>query len=168
MNVDILKLYSDICVYIKSNGFTQTPLFSTSSVSPNYIFSLENAKSVVQNDVPVVATTINVELIKEVPIKPIATVTAAKKEINIFQIESNFIPELVSIAEPIKMPVKNDVINTMPNIGATKKVSNMSDITNSQSNTQQVNVDMNHNNIMFMTKKNNVKKSTMGNMLGRL
>ena len=92
------------------------------------------------------------------PIKPISTVTAPKKEINIFQIESNIIPVVVPIP----------IVNTMPNIGAAKKVSNMSDITNSQSNTQQVNVDMNHNNIMFMTKKNNVKKSTMGNMLGRI
>ena len=163
MNVDILKLYSDICIYIKSEGFTQTPLFSTSSVSPNYIFSLANAKSVVQNDIPVIATTTNVELIKEIPTNPIATVTAPKKEINIFQIESNIIPVVVPIPA-----AKNEIANTMPNIGTAKKVSKMTDITNSQSNTQQVNVDMNHNNIMFMTKKNNVKKSTMGNMLGRL
>ena len=162
MNVDILKLYSDICLYIKSEGFTQTPLFSTSSVSPSYTFSLANAKNIVQNDVPVIATTINVELIKEIPTKPISTVV--KKEINIFQIESNIIPVVVTQS----MPVKNDIINTMPNIGTTKKVSKMSDITNSQSNVQQVNEDMNRNNIMFMTKKNNVKKSTMGNMLGRL
>jgi len=168
MNVDILKLYSDICVYIKSEGFTQTPLFSTSSVSPNYTFSLANAKSIVQNDIPVVATTTNVELIQEVPIKPIVTVTAPKKELNIFQIESNIIPVVVGITELAPMPVKNEVANTMPYIGVAKKVSNMSDITHIQSNTQQVNVDMNHNNIMFMTKRNNVKKSTMGNMLGRL
>ena len=167
MNVDILKLYSDICIYIKSEGFTQTPLFSTSSVSPSYIFSLANAKSVVQNDIPVIATTINVELIKEIPTNPIATVTAPTKEINIFQIESNIVPELVSITEPIKMPVKNEVGNTMPNIGTAKKVSKMYDITHIQSNVQQMNEDMNRNNIMF-GKKNNVKKSTMGNMLGRL
>lgn len=34
MNVDVLKLYNDICVYIASNGFTQTPLLSCSSDSP--------------------------------------------------------------------------------------------------------------------------------------
>ena len=55
----------------------------------------------------------------------------------------------------------------MPNIGAAKKVSKMYDITHIQSNVQQMNEDMNRNNIMF-GKKNNVKKSTMGNMLGRL
>jgi hypothetical protein len=162
MNVDILKLYSDICVYIKSNGFTQTPLFSTSSVSPSYTFSLANATNIVKNDIPVIATTTNIELIKEIPTKPVATVV--KKEINIFQIESNIIPVVVTQF----MPVKNEIINTMPSIGAIKKVPKMTDITNSISNIQQVNVDMNHNNIMFMTKKNNVKKSTMGNMLGRL
>ena len=162
MNVDILKLYSDICIYIKSEGFTQTPLFSTSSVSPNYIFSLANAKSVVQNDIPVIATTTNVELIKEIPTNPIATVTAPKKEINIFQIESNIIPVVVPIPA-----AKNEIANTMPNIGAAKKVSKMYDITHIQSNVQQMNEDMNRNNIMF-GKKNNVKKSTMGNMLGRL
>lgn len=33
-NIDVLKLYNDICVYIASNGFTQTPLLSCSSDSP--------------------------------------------------------------------------------------------------------------------------------------
>lgn len=32
-NVDVLNLYSDICNYISSNGFTQTPLLSCSSDS---------------------------------------------------------------------------------------------------------------------------------------
>jgi hypothetical protein len=38
-NVSILKLYSDICVKIKRDGFTQTPLLSCSSVVPSYIFT---------------------------------------------------------------------------------------------------------------------------------
>ena len=101
-------------------------------------------------------------MIKEIPTNPIATVTAPKKEINIFQIESNIIPVVVPIPA-----AKNEIANTMPNIGAAKKVSKMYDITHIQSNVQQMNEDMNRNNIMF-GKKNNVKKSTMGNMLGRL
>jgi hypothetical protein len=36
-NVDVLKLYNDICVYILSNGFTQTPMLSCSAKTPGMI-----------------------------------------------------------------------------------------------------------------------------------
>jgi hypothetical protein len=39
MNVDILKLYSDLCSYINAQGFTQKPLLSCSSASPLYKFT---------------------------------------------------------------------------------------------------------------------------------
>ena len=39
MNVSILRLYADICKYVRSEGFEQTPNLSSSSQSPNYIFS---------------------------------------------------------------------------------------------------------------------------------
>ena len=38
-NIDVLKLYNDICVNIASNGFTQTPMLSCSSDSPDHIFT---------------------------------------------------------------------------------------------------------------------------------
>ena len=38
-NVSILKLYADICSLVKSEGYEQTPNLSSSSQSPNYIFS---------------------------------------------------------------------------------------------------------------------------------
>lgn len=38
-NVSILKLYSDICVKIKNDGFTQIPLLSCSSSVPSYTFT---------------------------------------------------------------------------------------------------------------------------------
>jgi metacaspase-1 len=38
MNVDIMKLYNDICLYIKSNGFTQTPTLTSSSETPSFNF----------------------------------------------------------------------------------------------------------------------------------
>ena len=39
MNVDIVKLYNDICLTIKSKGFTQTPVLSCSSEIPSFAFS---------------------------------------------------------------------------------------------------------------------------------
>lgn len=38
-NVSILKLYGDICNRIKAEGYEQRPNLSSSSTSPNYIFS---------------------------------------------------------------------------------------------------------------------------------
>jgi hypothetical protein len=54
MNVDILKLYSDISVAIKQSGFTQSPSFSCSSPSPSYKFVRVTNTPVVENNVKVV------------------------------------------------------------------------------------------------------------------
>lgn len=56
MNVDILKLYSDICISIKQSGFTQSPSFSSSSPSPIYKFIRVSSTPVVENNVAVVDT----------------------------------------------------------------------------------------------------------------
>jgi len=37
-NVNCMLLYRDICNYLITNGFTQTPVFSSSSQTPNYTF----------------------------------------------------------------------------------------------------------------------------------
>jgi hypothetical protein len=57
MNVDILKLYSDICVTIKQAGFSQSPAFSCSSPSPLYKFVRVTNTPIVENNVKVVDTT---------------------------------------------------------------------------------------------------------------
>jgi len=54
MNVDILKLYSDICVTIKQAGFSQNPAFSCSSPSPLYKFARVTNSPIVENNVKVV------------------------------------------------------------------------------------------------------------------
>ena len=38
MNVDIYKLYGDLCAILKSSGFTQVPVFSSSSPNAAYTF----------------------------------------------------------------------------------------------------------------------------------
>lgn len=38
MNVDLMKLYSDLCVIITSSGFSQLPMLSCSSNNPSYTF----------------------------------------------------------------------------------------------------------------------------------
>ncbi len=38
MNVDLMKLYSDLCIIIKSSGFSQLPMLSSSTNNPSYIF----------------------------------------------------------------------------------------------------------------------------------
>ena len=56
MNVDILKLYSDICLTIKQSGFTQNPSFSSSSPAPVYKFARVNNTPIVENNIKVVDT----------------------------------------------------------------------------------------------------------------
>jgi hypothetical protein len=38
-NVPFLILYRDVCNYLKSNGFSQIPIMSTSTQTPNHIFT---------------------------------------------------------------------------------------------------------------------------------
>jgi hypothetical protein len=67
MNVDILKLYSDICITIKQSGFTQNPSFSSSSPAPIYNFARVTNSSIVENNIKIVdtpATAIAVAAIK--------------------------------------------------------------------------------------------------------
>ena len=45
-NVSYKVLYSDICEYLSQNGFTQKPIFSSSSKDPNLIFTRANGLNV--------------------------------------------------------------------------------------------------------------------------
>lgn len=56
-NVDILKLYTDLYAYIISEGFTQTPAFSSSSENPYYIFARETNTTVSNQNILIVDTT---------------------------------------------------------------------------------------------------------------
>jgi hypothetical protein len=56
MNVDIVKLYSDICSYISSQGFTQVPVLSCSSVNPSYVFTRTTSTPINKNTTPVVSS----------------------------------------------------------------------------------------------------------------
>lgn len=44
-NVSLLPLYSSLCANLKSSGFTQIPVLSSSVYSPSYQFARENSKS---------------------------------------------------------------------------------------------------------------------------
>jgi hypothetical protein len=54
MNVDIMKLYSDICVTIKQSGFSQNPSFSSSSPAPAYKFARVTNSPIVENNIKIV------------------------------------------------------------------------------------------------------------------
>lgn len=41
--VDLLKLYSDICLYLSQNNFVQVPTFSSTIENPNYTFIREGS-----------------------------------------------------------------------------------------------------------------------------
>ena len=53
-NMSILKLYADICKYILSKGYIQTPVLSSSSQIPNYIFSSTLPKPSYPADLPII------------------------------------------------------------------------------------------------------------------
>jgi hypothetical protein len=88
MNVDILKLYSDICVAIKQSGFTQSPSFSCSSPSPLYKFVRVTNTPVVENNVKVID--VSVPASTPVPVKPIVST----KDIINFQVKVDVPPSI--------------------------------------------------------------------------
>lgn len=57
-NVSILQLYSNLCVFLKSSGYSQVPVLSSSIASPNYQFARSNATRSVSAITPV--TTIKI------------------------------------------------------------------------------------------------------------
>jgi hypothetical protein len=94
MNVDILKLYSDICVTIKQSGFTQSPSFSCSSPSPIYKFVRVTNTPVVENNVKVVDLPVDQKVLAlppaHVPVKPIVST----KDIINFQVKVDVPPSI--------------------------------------------------------------------------
>jgi hypothetical protein len=89
MNVDILKLYSDICVTIKQSGFTQSPAFSSSSPSPLYKFVRVTNTPIVENNVKVVDVA-PASAPAPVPVKPLVST----KDIINFQVKVDVPPSI--------------------------------------------------------------------------
>ena len=52
-NVDILKLYEDTCSYIKSKGYTQSPVLTCSSPNPHFIICRDNTAVLHDNVIPI-------------------------------------------------------------------------------------------------------------------
>jgi hypothetical protein len=98
MNVDILKLYSDICVTIKQSGFTQSPSFSCSSPSPIYKFVRVTNTPVVENNVKVVDLPIDQKVLALAPASASASSTAkptvSTKDIINFQVKVDVPPSI--------------------------------------------------------------------------
>jgi len=101
-NVNILKLYTDLCAYIQSEGFTQTPAFSASSVNPYYIFMRETNSAVSVPNVPVVDAGVVVPPAPAVSAPVIKPVTApVKKDFSLFDgFVSNVAATLLPPQEP--------------------------------------------------------------------
>lgn len=59
VNVDIMKLYNDICVTIKSKGFTQTPILSCSSEIPSFAFSRTTTSLTVNTKTIISSSSVN-------------------------------------------------------------------------------------------------------------
>lgn len=59
VNVDIMKLYNDICVTIKSKGFTQTPILSCSSETPSFAFSRTTSSPTVNTKTIISSSSVN-------------------------------------------------------------------------------------------------------------
>ena len=52
-NVDILKLYEDTCSYIKSKGYSQSPVLTCSSPNPHFIICRDNTSKLHDNVIPI-------------------------------------------------------------------------------------------------------------------
>lgn len=106
MNVDILKLYSDICISIKRSGFTQSPAFSSSSPTPVYNFVRVTNTPIVENNVKVidntrVTTVTPVRVTSQVSVSaPVKTNVSTRDIIN-FNLKINVPPVVVDVANII-------------------------------------------------------------------
>jgi hypothetical protein len=107
-NVNILKLYTDLCVYIQSQGFTQSPAFSASSVNPYHIFMRETNSAVSNETVRVVDAPVVVRpapfaapVIKPVTAPVVKPPTPIKKDFSLFNsFDSNAAATLLPPQEP--------------------------------------------------------------------
>ena len=83
MNVDIMKLYSDICNLVKSQGFTQIPNLSSSSPTPSYKFERALNPNTKTTDIPIITDVIPpaVAPVIQVVLPTVATVAPATKDI---------------------------------------------------------------------------------------
>lgn len=52
-NVDILKLYEDTCSYIKSKGYTQSPVLTCSSPNPYFVICRDSTATLHNNVIPI-------------------------------------------------------------------------------------------------------------------
>jgi hypothetical protein len=91
MNVDILKLYSDICVSIKRSGFTQNPTFSSSSPSPVYKFVRVTNTPIVENNIKIVDTPAAIK-----STMPLAKPVVSTKDIINFKVKIDVPPSVVN------------------------------------------------------------------------
>ncbi len=73
INVDIMKLYSDLCTIILSSGFSQIPTLSCSTNSPNYVFqrSINSVTSKTSPNSVVLVNTGTTTATKDLKILPI-------------------------------------------------------------------------------------------------
>jgi hypothetical protein len=73
INVDIMKLYSDLCAIILSSGFSQIPTLSCSTNSPNYVFqrTLNNIISKTSPNSVILVNTGTTTTAKDLKILPI-------------------------------------------------------------------------------------------------
>jgi hypothetical protein len=165
MNVDILKLYTDICVYIKSEGFTQTPVLSCSAVTPNYIFAKTSSTPVSKNTLPILTSTTTVEKGSVVSTN---VTKAPTKDIphNVVESVPAPVPLPVSAPVPVPLPVSAPVPLPAPAPPIRATVTKMAQIT--QTSYQPLPVQTSQPNMLVMGSKKPVKKSFMGNMMGRL
>ena len=53
-NVNIMKLYSDIYVYVKNGGYEQIPNLSSTTPNPNYTFTRANAGVLKTTNIPII------------------------------------------------------------------------------------------------------------------
>jgi hypothetical protein len=77
MNVDIFKLYLDVCTSLKNIGFTQIPALSCSSQTPSYTFTRSTNYPLSTTNTPIVNGP------SVVPVVVSSTSTVAKKDLGV-------------------------------------------------------------------------------------
>ena len=98
-NVNIVKLYADICIYMKSEGYSQNPVLSSSSVMPSYLFIQTNNLA---TSSPVISTVVPANIqINSSPISNIYPKINSLSTINPIISFSNIKPNVSLMTPPI-------------------------------------------------------------------
>jgi hypothetical protein len=125
-NVDMLRLYNDVCYNLSKSGFTQIPILSCSSYMPAYIFmrggtNQSNGSTLITPE----AAKLKAQPVlppptpKPTPIKPVSSPSPAKKG---FTMGFTISKPIQEVSPAVYIPVNNHSIKSISSLASNQKM----------------------------------------------